>query len=316
MGKQTASQKKLWVQLQSLGGTQKPRIDQYIAMQLPDLSRKKVKNLLNLGLIFVNGKRIYLAKYELNDGDQITICANHVMMAPPTAINDAHVLFNDTSIIIFNKPPLIAVVGAYHQAKEQATFTKISHDYCLKNGLLNPTGYLEPVHRLDKETSGIILYVKEKKLKGFMQTLQIAGKLDKTYVAVIQGQLPERSMTVNKAIANSSKKTSPLSNSLAQERTAITQFRFLGKLPANRSCIEAKPRTGRKHQIRIHLASIGYPIVGDKKYGIVPPNQNDRDAFRHQLHAIRLQFTHPISQKKISVSAPLFPDMQYCNPLF
>ncbi len=257
------------------------RIDLYLVQGFA-LSRKKAKLLLDKKQVLINGQRARMAKTPLKVGDKIEVIGS----SP-----DSKKLKLDNYLLIVNKPAGIPVVKQY-KSNDPHCFLYQVKEYCQQGKLLGPNNYLELLHRLDKETSGILVFIKDPQLAKPMQEQFKKNQFKKVYIAISQGKMDQRTMTYK---SSASKK----------EKASETRFKIIKKRAKNVLCIEAKPITGRTHQIRIHLAELNCPIIGDKQYGQNPPSELDKQTPHHLLHAYKLEFIHPISKEVINLKAPL-----------
>jgi len=203
-------------------------------------------------------------------------------------INDIAVVFEDDWLLIVDKPSGLLTIPT--PKAEQRTLTSILNEDFKSRGLLHR---LHPCHRLDRETSGLIIYAKGKSAQKKMMGLFKHKKIKKSYIAFVQGRLPQDKSDISYAVNGES---------------ALTKYRVLEER-RNFSIIEVMPLTGRRNQIRIHFKQIGHPIVGETKYAF------RRDfklrAKRLCLHAQGLEFTHPVTQKKLHLRVELPQDMKY-----
>ena len=277
------------------------RIDVFVSEDMEEISRSRVKNLLDEGNILLNGKEVK-ANRKLKTGDEIKICL------PPPA--DAEILpenipldilYEDEDIIVINKPKGMVV----HPAPGHFSGTLVNAlMYHCRDNLSGINGILRPgiVHRIDKDTSGVIVAAKNDTAhKGLAEALAVHD-ITRKYYAIVVNRVKEETGTVNKPIGRHKidrKKMAVTQNG----RNAVTHYRvleYLGKY----TFIEAALETGRTHQIRVHMASIGNPLLGDEVYGSKKqPFNTDGQV----LHAGILGFIHPVKGEYMEFSAPL-PD--------
>ena len=210
------------------------------------------------------------------------------------------ILFEDAHLVAINKPNGLLV----HRTKIAADATEFALQL-LRDQLGQQ---VTPVHRLDRPTSGVLLFAKSKEMTGTLQKAFIEHRIDKTYVAIARGYLPDQ-ITVDYPLKNEDRKI---------EQEAITHFQTLATIelpiPVDRyetarySLVSIKLETGRRHQIRRHLAHLRHPIIGDVRYGDRHHNKMFRNHFncpKLLLHARRLAFEHPITHELISIQAQL-----------
>ncbi len=280
------------------------RLDRYLASQLPDYSRSEIQRWIKEGLVQVNGRRAK-ASMSLEPGDLVTLI---IPPPPPTNLQPEHIpltiLYEDADIIAIDKPAGMVV----HPAAGHATGT-------LVNALLYHFPNLEGVgesgrpgivHRLDKDTSGVILVAKHPRAHRHLQAQFKARTVEKTYLALVHGHVSPKQGVIDAAIGRHPRHRQRMAILPAdQGRAAQTEYRVLGYYGPT-TLVEAHPLTGRTHQIRVHFASLGHPIVGDALYG-------RRDAYglgRHFLHAHRLRFRRPSDDRVIELVSHLPEKLQ------
>lgn len=246
-------------------------LQSFLAAEL-SLSRKKAKQLLDDRRVFVNGRRIWMARHPLNKADRV-----EVMLMGDTPVFAMNLLAETADIRIINKPPGMLSVG-----ENSAETIMREKDPAWR-----------AVHRIDRDTSGCLIMVQGDSLYRAMVDLFKNRSVDKTYRAICMGRVSRKNLHISKSLDGQS---------------AQTDIRVLS---ANHiaSHIEVIIHTGRTHQIRRHLASIGHPVVGDKQY-ITDAIENNilRTAPRQMLHALSVRFKHPHTDTPISAKAPLPPD--------
>nr|WP_163102062.1 RluA family pseudouridine synthase [Peribacillus alkalitolerans] len=255
--------------------------------------------------IFVNGKvPNWLA--TLNAGDRILLpfFIEEEPEIEPT-FHEIDVLYEDDHVIVLNKP---AGVDTHPSSHEQInSLINFVSFYCLSNAELRKVRH---IHRLDKDTTGAILFAKHAFVGSLLDKLLEERKVKRTYLALVQGHLKQKKGTIDQPIGRdrhhaTRRRVSPTGQS------AITHFQKLTYLPDKKmTLISCQLDTGRTHQIRVHLASIGHPLAGDTLYGGEPIFE------RQALHAYSLDFVHPITEEHIKVYAPfcdqppIFPEME------
>lgn len=209
-----------------------------------------------------------------------------------------NILYQDNEIIAVNKPHGIAV----HASK----MYKDDKDFVLQMLRNQIEKKVFPAHRLDKKTSGVLLFSLTESMNKLLQTLFAEGKVDKTYHALVRGY-----------VMNNGEIDYPLINNEGKKQEALTKYNFLQQFEiplasANNttsrySLLELAPKTGRYHQLRKHLAHIFHPIIGDRPHGCNKQNKLWKEKFRHDtmmLHAKSIKFIHPISAKLVEIEAP------------
>ncbi|MBU2591257.1 MAG: RluA family pseudouridine synthase, partial [Nitrospinae bacterium] len=216
------------------------------------------------------------------------------------------IVYEDDYIIVVNKPHGMVVHPA--AGNQQGT---------LVNALLNYTPYLAKesgsdrpgiVHRLDKDTSGLMVVAKDDESYRSLSRQLKERSVKKTYLAVVVGKFKDSTGEINLPIGRHSAKRKIMSVHSDRGREAITLYRVVEELPTGHSLLEVDLQTGRTHQIRVHLASLNRPVVGDLVYGPKKVKRNLID--RQALHAAKIQFTHPHTGERLSFEAPLPDDMR------
>ena len=277
------------------------RLDVFLAARVPALSRARIRALIADGRIRVEGT-VRKPAARVRRGQEVT-----VEIPPPEAPAPAaegiplDVVYEDADLLIVNKAPGLPVhPGPGHPAGTLVN-ALLSHvpDLAGVGGVLRPG----IVHRLDKDTSGLLVVAKHDRSLHALQAALKARVLTRTYLAIVHGHPPQEG-TIDAPIARHPKDRRRMAV-VAGGRTAVTRYRVRRTFRAA-SLVEITLLTGRTHQIRVHFAHIGHPVVGDPVYG------RRRETWgmpRQALHAARLAFAHPRSREPIEVEAPLPPDM-------
>lgn len=282
---------------------EKIRLDSYIAKQNLDLSRSMIQKLLEEEKIIVNGKQAK-ASYKVQEGDYIKIeidIPKEVKLEAQDIPID--IIYEDDDIIVVNKPKGLVI----HPANGNPDGTLVNAIMALcKDSLSGIGGELRPgiVHRLDKDTSGLLIVAKNDKAHINMSEQIKDRKVKKTYIALVRGIIAENEATINMPIGRNNKDRKKMAvNKNGKE--AITHFKVLNRYTTSKGnycLLEIKIDTGRTHQIRVHMAEIGHPVIGDMVYS---NGKNEFGIVGQCLHAKRLEFSHPITGKKMSFDAPL-----------
>ena len=276
----------------------KKRIDIFLNEEL-DLSRSYIKTLIEKGNILVNSQDIKKAGYIVKDNDVITITIPEaeILNLEPENI-DIDIIYEDDDFAVINKPQGMVVhpaPGAYEHTLVNALL------YHLKN-LSDINGVVRPgiVHRLDKDTSGLIVVAKNNEAHLDLQE-QIATKAAKRYYkALVDGNVKKDEGVINTLIDRSKKDRKMMAVSNDTGRIAITHFKVLERF-RNYTFMEYELKTGRTHQIRVHSKFIGHPVVGDPVYG----GSNKFNLNGQLLHAFKLELTHPRTKEHMEFFAPL-----------
>ena len=274
------------------------RIDLYIS-QNTEMSRVTIQRLIDNEKILVNGKRIK-ASYKIQENNEIIIEEEK----PKEVLLEAQeipiqVLYEDKDIIVVNKPKGIVVHPA--NGNLDGTLVNALMSIC-KDSLSGIGGEIRPgiVHRLDKDTSGVLIVAKNDKAHINMSEQIKNHEVEKTYIALVRGFVKENEATIDMPIGRSTKDRKKMAVS-KNGKNAITHFKVLERFK-DYTLLEVKIETGRTHQIRVHLTEIGYPIVGDAVYS---NGKNEWNIQGQCLHAKSLRFKHPITGKEMFIEAEM-----------
>jgi 23S rRNA pseudouridine1911/1915/1917 synthase len=313
------------------------RLDQFLAAHLDGVSRSRVHLLMDQGDVMVNGER-EKASMKLRGGERIEI-TGEPRPAPLKATAEdipLDVIYEDADLAVINKPAGMMVhagSGQNEDARSRGTLVNaLLHRF---KKLSSTGGELRPgiVHRLDKDTSGLIVVAKNDKAHAALGEMFSSRQIKKTYVALVQGSVERQRGTINASVARDPVRrtrmtTSPQDNA----RSAVSHYEVVRRL-SNRfgkfTLVNVRIETGRTHQIRVHMASIGHPVVGDTLYGgagqltdqVASQTAQSKAARRKAeperlrlgrnfLHAARLEFAHPKTGKLLQLEAPLPDELQ------
>ena len=272
------------------------RLDVFLQNELPLFSRSHIKNMIENDCVFVNGKKVK-SGYKIKEGDKID-----VTIKEPEKISTEEedipfdIVYEDDDVVVVNKPQGL-VVHPCASTKSGTLVNGLLHR--IKN-LSGINGVLRPgiVHRLDKDTSGLLVVAKNDKAHISLQE-QIKNKTcRRIYLAVLEGHLKEDSGEIVTKIARDKKDRKKMAVTDVG-REAITEYKVLEHFK-NASLVVFSLKTGRTHQIRVHCKYLGHPIVGDKLYGKEVKGLNGQ-----LLHAVRLSFIHPTTKEEMTFEAPL-----------
>lgn len=287
------------------GEVGKVRIDRLLADHCPDLSRARLQALMQEGHILFDGLYPITAKSPAKQG------AYHVFIPAPLADKpepqdlDLEVLFEDEHLIVVNKPAGMAAHPAAGTPDKTLVNALLYH---CKESLSGICGVLRPgiVHRLDKETSGVMVAAKTDKAHQGLSLLFSTHSLTRRYIGLVRGTPKPSKGTVDTLIGRSSYDRKKMAVLKSGGRQAITHYRTLETFGGLASLIEATLETGRTHQIRVHMAHIGCACLGDPTYGSGAPSKKithlieEYHINRQMLHAQHLGFIHPITQVMMS----------------
>ncbi|MBR1802501.1 MAG: RluA family pseudouridine synthase [Clostridia bacterium] len=274
------------------------RIDSYLA-KTQELSRVMVTKLIEQEQIQVNGKKVK-PSYKVQTGDSITI---EIPEPKETTLKaqeiPLQIVYEDKDIIVVNKEKGMVVHPA--NGNPEGTLVNAVMAHC-KGKLSGIGGELRPgiVHRLDKDTSGLLIIAKNDKAHINMSKSIQNREVKKIYIALVRGVVPENEATINMPIGRSTKDRKKMAVT-KNGKEAITHFQVL-KRYEKYTLLQIKIDTGRTHQIRVHMAEIGYPVVGDSVYS---NGKNEFGVEGQMLHAKSLDFEHPITKQPMHLEAPL-----------
>lgn len=282
---------------------EKIRLDAYISKEIEDLSRSMIQKLLEEDKINVNGK-IEKPSYKVQEGDIIEVSIEEPKEVKIEAQDiPLDIIYEDNDILVVNKQKGLVVHPA--NGNPDGTLVNAIMAHC-KDSLSGIGGELRPgiVHRLDKDTSGLLIIAKNDKAH-IQVSEQIKNReVKKTYIALVRGTIAEDEATINMPIGRSTKDRKKMAVT-KNGKDAVTHFRVLNRYTTNKgsyTLLEIKIDTGRTHQIRVHMAEIGHPVIGDSVYS---NGKNEFGVEGQCLHAKRLEFVHPITGKEMKLEAPL-----------
>ena len=278
------------------------RIDKYLAQEMPELSRSHIQKLIKDGNILVNQKPVK-ANYRLSFDDMVEVTIPELKEPEIEAENiPLDILYEDADIIIVNKPKQMVVhpaPGHYSHTLVNAVLYHCGENLSGINGVIRPG----IVHRIDMNTTGSLLICKNDKAHQILAEQLKEHSITRKYHAIVHGNLKEDTGTVNSPIGRHPTDRKKMSTKAPNGRHAVTHYRVLERF-GNFTYIECQLETGRTHQIRVHMSSIGHPILGDEIYG---PAKCPYKLQGQTLHAKILGITHPSTGEYIEFDAPL-PD--------
>ncbi len=277
------------------------RIDSFLANQKEGLSRVAVQRLIEQEKILVNGKKTK-PSYKIQEKDEITVEEEKPKEIELKAQDiPVEIIYEDTDIIVVNKPKGMVVHPA--NGNPDGTLVNAIMAIC-KDSLSGIGGEIRPgiVHRIDKDTSGILMIAKNDKAHINLSEQIKNHEVQKTYIAMVRGMVKENEATINMPIGRSTRDRKKMAVT-QNGKQAITHFKVIKRFPShNCTLLEVKIETGRTHQIRVHLSQIGYPIIGDSVYS---NGKNEWGIQGQCLHAKSLQFKHPSTGEEIFLEAEL-----------
>lgn len=313
------------------------RLDQFLAAQIDGVSRSRVQLLLEQGDVLVDGARPK-ASLKLRGGETIVITGEpHPAPLKATAEDiPLHIVFEDPDLAVVDKPAGMMVhAGSGQNDDARGRGTLVNALLFHFKSLSTTGGELRPgiVHRLDKDTSGLIIVAKNDRTHAALANLFSNRSIRKTYVALVQGHVERPKGTINAAVGRDPvRRTRMTAQPQENARSAVSHYEVVRRINTRFgkfTLVRVRIETGRTHQIRVHMASIGHPVVGDTLYGAssqitdqvaaqaAPSRAARRNAQperlklgRNFLHAAELEFTHPISRKLLQLNAPLPQELE------
>ncbi|MED0864816.1 RluA family pseudouridine synthase [Bacillus safensis] len=279
------------------------RLDKFLSTTEPEWSRTQVQQWVKDGLIEVNGKQVK-ANYKVHAGDQIK-----VEIPDPEALDveaepmDLDIYYEDADVLVVNKPRGMVV----HPAPGHVSGTLVNGLMAHCKDLSGINGVMRPgiVHRIDKDTSGLLMVAKNDMAHESLVNQLVAKTVTRKYTAVVHGIIQHDTGTIDAPIGRDKKDRQSMTVTKENAKQAVTHFDVIERFK-DFTVVECRLETGRTHQIRVHMKYIGYPLAGDPKYG--PRKTVD---FNGQLlHAGVLGFDHPRTGEYIEFTAPIPADMQ------
>ncbi len=308
------------------------RLDQFLTAQLEGVSRSRVQLLVEQGNVLVDGK-CEKASLKLRGGERVTVTGDP-HPAPLKALPEAiplDVVYEDADLAVVNKPAGMMVHAGSGQSEDARTKGTLVNALLHRFKTLSTTGgELRPgiVHRLDKETSGLIVVAKNDRAHAALGAMFAGRRVKKTYIALVEGELKRDKGTITASVSRDPvRRTRMTTQPNENARSAVSHYEVVRRLVTRFgifSLVQVRIETGRTHQIRVHMASIGHPVVGDTLYGGAG-QLTDQEALkaaqsraarrnaepqrlklgRNFLHAARLEFAHPLTGKPIELEAPM-----------
>ena len=283
------------------------RVDLFLSQKNIGLSRSQIKKIIDDGFVF-SGTHPLKAKHRIKDGEQIKVIIPPARKLNAEAENiPLDIVYEDASVIVINKSPGMVV----HPAAGNFSGTMVNALLYHCKDLSGIGGVERPgiVHRLDKDTSGLLMVAKDD-ISHQILTKQLQERsINRKYIAIVHGVMKKNSGTIDKEIGRHAKDRKKMSTITRKGRESVSNFKVLERF-SNSSLVEVVLKTGRTHQIRVHLSSIGYPVLGDKVYGGRKVCSAVSIINRQALHAAVLGFHHPKTGKYLEFNSPLPDDMQ------
>lgn len=297
-----------WVTIDE--GSESQRIDNFLFKHLKGVPKSHIYRILRSGEVRLNSKRVD-ATYRVKIGDKLRIPP--VRLSRPAdhgeprvaahPLLSRHILYEDDALLAINKPAGTAVHGGSGISRGVIEQMRLEHP---------EFKFLELVHRLDRETSGVLLLAKKRNALVELHRAMREGDTEKRYLTLVKGVWRNAKQSVQLPLLKYVTGAGERRVSVNDEGLASHTIFTLKKNWPEFSLLEAELKTGRTHQIRVHLAHLGFPIAGDDKYGDFPLNKQlqKQGLKRMFLHAYKMTFKHPLTGEKLSLEAPLPEDLK------
>lgn len=279
------------------------RIDSFLNEVIEDATRSYIQKIIDGGYVEITGKKTTKSGNKLKGTETIVVNLpeDETLDLIPEDIS-LEIIYEDSDIVVINKAPNMVVHPAHGNYNGTLVNALLYHikDLSTINGVIRPG----IVHRLDKDTSGVIVVAKHDEAHTTLSDMFKEKTLEKTYVCIAKGIFKDKSGRIETLIGRDPRDRKKMAVVTENGKIAISNYEVLDE-SKNYSLVKVRIETGRTHQIRVHMKSLNHPILGDATYG----NSTDGIA-RQMLHAYRLKFTHPISKKEMVVTAPIPEDFK------
>ena len=279
------------------------RIDSFLNEVIEDATRSYIQKIIDGGYVEITGKKTTKSGNKLKGTETIVVNLpeDETLDLIPEDI-PLEIIYEDSDIVIINKAPNMVVHPAHGNYNGTLVNALLYHikDLSTINGVIRPG----IVHRLDKDTSGVIVVAKHDEAHTTLSDMFKEKTLEKTYVCIAKGIFKDKSGRIETLIGRDPRDRKKMAVVTENGKIAISNYEVLDE-SKNYSLVKVRIETGRTHQIRVHMKSLNHPILGDATYG----NSTDGIA-RQMLHAYRLKFTHPINKKEMVVTAPIPEDFK------
>jgi 23S rRNA pseudouridine1911/1915/1917 synthase len=298
------------------GGT---RLDRLLAQHLPQLSRSRVKALVVAGQVTADGATISDPSHRVKPGQNLVITVPDARPAKPQGqVIALDIVHEDADLIVINKPAGMVIHPAPGNPDKTLVNALIAHCGASLSGI---GGEVRPgiVHRLDKDTSGLIVAAKNDLAHRALSAAFATHDIERAYLAIVWGRPVPAAGEIGGNIGRHPTDRKKMAIVARGGKAALTRYRVLRSLGAAASLVECRLATGRTHQIRVHMAAIGHPVVGDPTYGRMTAARSSvlsdgtrrtvQDFHRQALHAYLLGFRHPTTQKPVRWEAEIPSDM-------
>ncbi len=282
------------------------RLDLFLARQMPDWSRSQIQRLIRDGLVTVGAAAAKKPGEEIAAGSRISVRAEREGLRAVAEDLPLAVVYEDADLLVVNKPAGMVV----HVGAGVKSGTLVNALLGRVKSLSGEGGELRPgiVHRLDKMTSGLVIVAKNDAAHHRLSEQFKSREVHKTYLALVHGRVAAERGEISKPVGRDPRRRTRMKTGGIAAREAVTKYRVLRRAGPF-TLVEAMPQTGRTHQIRVHLASLGHPVVGDTTYGAPTrlrfEGREEPTLARTFLHAAMLEFSHPVTGAPLGFEAPL-----------
>jgi 23S rRNA pseudouridine1911/1915/1917 synthase len=274
--------------------TEKALLMEFLMAQMPGKSRSKIKFLLGKKRVLVEGQPVSQFNYPLTAGQKVEISKESVKANK--APQHFSIVFEDEDLIVIDKQSGLLTIST--EKEKRATAYSLLSDHVKEQ---DPENKIFIVHRLDRETSGLLLFAKSERVKHHLQELWNETVVDRTYLALVEGKIEKKEATVTSYLVEGKTFVVHSTQDSKKGKIAITNYKVF-KQNKHYSLLKVNLETGRKNQIRVHMQDLGHSIVGDKKYGAT-----GSPIKRLGLHAQKLSFIHPVNGKKMEFETEIPP---------
>ena len=264
----------------------------FIMKKMNGISRTKAKNILSSGSVSVNNKTVTQHNFQLAPGMEVRIGKNHKLNNIDSQW--VKIVYEDQYLFVVDKKEGII---CHSPNPDDETVQSILNQYLERN---HQKCHAHTIHRLDRDTSGLLLFAKDKKIALKFEENWKEMVYDRRYVALVHGEMKKKEGTISSWLKDNAQFVTYSSKTDNGGKYAVTHYKLI-KVSDGYSLVELKLDTGRKNQIRVHLQDIGFPVVGDPKYG-----DGDDNIGRLGLHAYKLCFKHPVTHEDLKFETP-FP---------
>lgn len=289
------------MRVESAAGDAGKRLDQFLQDRLPEFSRSRLQDWIRRGRVLVDGKETK-PSYAMRGSETVELEPEH----PPALKAFAEeipvdILYADEDVIAINKPAGMVVHAGAGQHSGTLVNALLHHFGSLSSGTEDRPGI---VHRIDKDTSGVLLVARNDAAHRSLSDQFASRQVEKKYLALVQGVLQTEEGRIERKITRDPVHRKRMTAKLEAGRTAITWWRVLRRF-SGYTYLEVRIGTGRTHQIRVHMASMGHPVAGDSLYGASVASFH-----RFFLHAWQISFLHPSTGERLTIEAPLAPELK------